>query len=130
MILADYSRPFWPLFLHVLGAMVLVGALLAVLTALALAWKDGGGGSLLRRIALRTLLLGAVPAYVAMRVGAQWLDGLGAEIEAVLNHHKARSGYATLAGSVRPVWVLRQSQIKLEKAKTVRSEAVEVLERI
>jgi hypothetical protein len=71
------------------------------------------------------------PALNAMREGTQWLDGrLGAEIEAVLNHHKARSGYATLAGSVRPVWVLRQSQIKLEKAKTVRSEAVEVLEHI
>ena len=28
MLLA-YSRPFWPLFLHVLGAMMLFGAILA-----------------------------------------------------------------------------------------------------
>ena len=48
----------------------------------------------------------------------------------MLKQHKARSGYATLAGSTRPVWVLRQSQIKLEKGKTIRSEAVEVLERM
>ena len=74
--------------------------------------------------------IAAHPA-LKMRDGAQWLDGrLGAEIEAVLKQHKARSGYATLAGSTRPVWVLRQSQIKLEKGKTIRSEAVEVLERI
>jgi DNA helicase HerA-like ATPase len=75
--------------------------------------------------------IAADPALKAARDGAQWLDGrLGTEIEAVLKQHKARSGYAALAGSTRPVWVLRQSQIKLEKGKTVRSEAVEVLERI
>jgi hypothetical protein len=75
--------------------------------------------------------IAADPALQTMRDGAQWLDGrLGTEIEAVLNHHKARTGFAALAGSTRPVWVLRQSQIKLEKGKTVRSEAVEVLERI
>ena len=35
-----YSRPFWPLFLHVLGAMVLVGAMLAVLLLTLAAWRD------------------------------------------------------------------------------------------
>jgi hypothetical protein len=70
-------------------------------------------------------------AIKAMRDGGRWLESrLGVEIEAVLNHHKARSGYATMAGAARPVWVLRQSQIKLERGKVVRSEAVEVLERI
>jgi hypothetical protein len=72
--------------------------------------------------------IAADPALKAVRDSAQWLDGhLGAEIGAVLSQHKARSGYATLAGSARPVWVLRQSQIRLEKGKTVRSETVEVL---
>jgi DNA helicase HerA-like ATPase len=70
-------------------------------------------------------------AVKVMRDGGRWLeDRLGIEIEAVLNRHKARTGYATLAGAARPVWVLRQSQLKLEKGKRVRPEAVEVLERI
>lgn len=75
--------------------------------------------------------MAADPALKAARDGAQWLAArLGPEIDAVLHKHKARSGYATLAGSTRPVWVLRQSQIKLEKGKTIRSEAVDVLEHI
>jgi DNA helicase HerA-like ATPase len=75
--------------------------------------------------------ISADPAIKLVRDGANWLENrLAAEIETVLNQHKARSGYATLAGTARPVWVLKQSQIKLEKGKTVRSETVEVLERI
>jgi hypothetical protein len=75
--------------------------------------------------------MAADPAIKVMRDGGRWLESrLGVEIETVLNHHKARSGYATLAGAVRPVWVLRQGQMKLEKGKAVRSERVEVLERI
>lgn len=73
----------------------------------------------------------ADPAIKLMRDGDRWLEGkLGVEIEAVLSHHKVRSGYATLAGAARPVWVLRRSQIKLENGKTVRSEPVEVREGI
>ena len=37
-----YSRPFWPLFLHVLGAMTLVGALLAVVLVSWVAWRRLG----------------------------------------------------------------------------------------
>src|SRR5262249_45205733 len=75
--------------------------------------------------------IAADPAIKAMRDGPRWLENrLSAEIETVLNQHKARSGYATLAGAARPVWVLRQNQIKLEKVKAVRSEAVEVVARI
>jgi hypothetical protein len=55
---------------------------------------------------------------------------LSDEIETVLKQHKARLGYATLAGAARPVLVLRHAQLKLEKAKTLRSERVEVVERI
>ena len=44
-----------------------------------------------------------------MRDSGRWLESrLGAEVEAVLSQHKARSGYATLAGATRPVWVLRR----------------------
>lgn len=63
MTLLAYSRPFWPLFLHVLGAMVLFGAILAaVLTA-----ATGH-----RRPTFQALLV-AVPAWVVLRVGAQWI---------------------------------------------------------
>ena len=75
--------------------------------------------------------IAADPDFKLMSNGAQWLEArLGGEIEAVLKQHNARSGYATLAGVARPVEVLRQSQIKLEKGKVMRSEAVVVLERL
>jgi hypothetical protein len=57
------------LFIHVAGAMVLVGAL--VLSALALqgAWRNGSVASI--RLGYRSLLVAALPAWVVMRVGAQ-----------------------------------------------------------
>jgi hypothetical protein len=64
----------FPLFLHVLGAMLLVGTLLAVATAIVLDWRRPGVDARLTRLGLRTLLLGVVPAYVVMRVGAQWTE--------------------------------------------------------
>ena len=71
MILA-YGRPFWPLFLHVLGAMTLVGAILTVAIVSFVAWPRPDV-VILRRAALRSLLFVAVPAYVVMRVGAEWI---------------------------------------------------------
>jgi hypothetical protein len=66
------SRPFWPLFLHILGAMVLVGAAATgAVAALASASSEQGGR--LRRIAFRSFLLVALPAYIVMRVGAEWI---------------------------------------------------------
>src|SRR3954453_22043776 len=62
-----------PLFLHVLGAMVLVGVLLAALIALLLQWRGGTAEETLRSFAFRSLLLVGVPAYLAMRIGAQWI---------------------------------------------------------
>jgi hypothetical protein len=67
-----YSRPFLPLFLHVLGAMVLVGAMLAVLVVAVAAWRRPEVAAL-RRAALWTLLVVALPAWVVMRIGAQWI---------------------------------------------------------
>jgi hypothetical protein len=62
----------FPLLLHVLGAMVLVGTLLAVaLVLIAAAREEGGGGA--GRLALRTLLIGSIPSYIVMRVGAEWV---------------------------------------------------------
>jgi hypothetical protein len=65
-----YSRPFFPLFLHVLGAMILVGAMLAVLVLTIAAWRRPEVAAL-RRAAFGTLLVLAIPAWVVMRIGAQ-----------------------------------------------------------
>jgi hypothetical protein len=67
-----FSRPFLPLFLHVLGAMVLVGAVLAVTLLAWTAWRRPGL-PVLARSAFWTLLTVAIPAYVVMRVGAGWI---------------------------------------------------------
>jgi len=66
-----YSRPFWPLFLHVLGAMTLFGAILTVLIVSAAAWS-GSGAPILRRAAFAAALV-AVPAYLVMRLAAEWI---------------------------------------------------------
>jgi DNA helicase HerA-like ATPase len=86
----------------------------------------------------REYLLHAVHARISADPGfkltldaGHWLESrLSSEIEVVLNRHKTRSGYATLVGVVRPVWVLRRSQIRLERGKALRSESVKVHERI
>ena len=39
VVVLAYSRPFWPLFLHVLGAMTLFGAILAAVILSAAAWR-------------------------------------------------------------------------------------------
>jgi uncharacterized membrane protein YhaH (DUF805 family) len=58
-----------PLFIHVLGAMILVGGLLT--GASALAFARGDVRSL--RLGYWTLLLVALPGYIVMRIGAQWI---------------------------------------------------------
>lgn len=71
------------------------------------------------------------PVLKAALDGSQWGEGrLASAIETMLNQHKARPGYATLAGSTRPVWVVRKGQIKLERGKTLRPETVEVVAHI
>ena len=57
----------FPLFLHVLSAMVLFGAV--VLAAISLAGDSQGG----LRLGFRSLLIGAIPAWIAMRLSAQWI---------------------------------------------------------
>jgi hypothetical protein len=63
-----------PLLLHVAGAMILVGALVAAGVALLQAARLGPGeGAGLSRFGFRTLLYAAIPAFILMRVGAQWV---------------------------------------------------------
>ena len=61
---------FW-LLIHVLGAMILVGALVLAMVALFLAWRDGSEAS--ARLAFRSLLIGVIPSWIVMRVAAQFL---------------------------------------------------------
>lgn len=60
-----------PLFVHVLGAMVLVGSLVLAVTYLVPAWR---GGSLAPvRLGFRSLLYAALPSYLVMRATAEWI---------------------------------------------------------
>jgi hypothetical protein len=72
-LLASIRPDDWnlPLFLHVLGAMTLVGALALVVASLVTA--RGGDAAVGVRLGYRSLLLGAVPGWIVMRVGAQWI---------------------------------------------------------
>jgi hypothetical protein len=60
-----------PLFLHILAAMVLVGALVLVATSLAGAWRGGSAAAV--RLGFRSLLIVAIPAWIVLRATAEWL---------------------------------------------------------
>jgi peptidoglycan biosynthesis protein MviN/MurJ (putative lipid II flippase) len=62
----------FPLLLHVLGAMVLVALLAVAAVVLSAALRSDDRAAALR-LAFRTLLIGAIPAYLVMRVGAEWV---------------------------------------------------------
>ena len=62
----------FPLLLHVGGAMLLVGSLVTVAALFLLAWRGDSPG--LIRLGFRTLLIAALPSYVLMRVGAEWIN--------------------------------------------------------
>jgi len=61
------------LFVHVAGAMLLVGALVVVLAGMGGALRRGDGAEVLTGLAFKSLLLGVLPAYLIMRVGAEWI---------------------------------------------------------
>jgi hypothetical protein len=65
----------FPLLLHVLGASILLGALIAALTAQLLAWKRESSPAVLSfaRLSFRTLLFLAIPAWFLMRIGGEWI---------------------------------------------------------
>jgi hypothetical protein len=58
------------LFVHVAGAMVLVGGLATASIAAIAGWRDEGPA--LRRFSYWTLLTVAFPGWIAMRIGAEW----------------------------------------------------------
>jgi hypothetical protein len=118
----------FPLLLHVAGAMLLVGALVVVVASMGSALRRGDGAEVLTGLAFRALLLGVLPAYILMRVGAEWIaskedvpddvDWIGIGymvsdgglllwiIAAVVAWRAARRGAAGLGGLGRAVVVL------------------------
>ena len=117
-----------PLFVHVAGAMLVVGALVVVVAATGAALRRGDAVEALTGLAFRTLLIGVIPAYILMRGGAEWiaseedvprdLDWIGIGysvadggllltlIAAVLAWRAARRGAAGPGGPGRAVFVL------------------------
>jgi hypothetical protein len=63
------------LFLHVLGAMILVGGLVTAVSAYVLGWvrQTSVAAAAFSRIGFRALLLAALPGWILMRVGAEWI---------------------------------------------------------
>ena len=57
-----------PLFIHILGAMVLIGGLLVAATSVLAARGDAR----LLRLGYMGLLAVAFPGYIVMRIGAEW----------------------------------------------------------
>lgn len=84
-----------PLFLHVLGAMLMMGVLLMAVYGFVAA-RAGVPGS--ARFGFRTLLLAGIPSYLAMRIGAQWV----ADKEGVADSDAAwiNLGYAIAEGGM------------------------------
>src|SRR5687767_6165378 len=74
--------------------MVLVGTLVVAVAALAGEWRarEARDAAALRRIAFGTLLAGALPSYVLMRVGAEWIGSEENvdEIDAAWGRHRLR----------------------------------------
>jgi hypothetical protein len=62
-----------PLFLHVLGAIVLFGGVASVAVLASTALREKAHTVMLQRAAFTTTLLLVWPAFIAMRVGGQWV---------------------------------------------------------
>ena len=112
-----YTGPFWPLFLHVLGAMILFGAVIAALAA-------GAAGH--RAAAFRSLLI-AVPAWVLMRGGAQWTYSHG--YSALKNQTWLTIGFNVADGGLLVLllalgfayWSQRTSSVRVSRIATALS---------
>ena len=84
------SRPTdwnFPLFVHVLGAMILVGGLLTGASTLAFA----RGNARFLRLGYWTLLAVALPGWIVMFVGANWIS--------------AKEGWDDLPEEAQPTWI-------------------------
>jgi hypothetical protein len=76
-------------FVHVAGAMILVGGLVTAAGAGILGWRDATGG--LRRFAALTLFAVALPGWIIMRVGAEWIY--------------SKEGWDDVPDKLQPTWL-------------------------
>ena len=79
----------FPLLVHVFGALVLVGALTTAVALQFAAWRTDRLE--LGRLAFRTLLFIAFPAWWVMRIGAQWIY--------------SKEGWDDLPDEAVPTWI-------------------------
>jgi hypothetical protein len=77
----------FPLFLHVLGAMILVGGLLSGASTLGFARDDVR----FLRLGYWSLLVVSLPGWVLMRIGAQWIS--------------SKEGWDDLPEALEPRWL-------------------------
>ena len=63
----------FPLFLHVLGSVLLFGGIASLVVVSVAGLRIPDHAALLRRLAFWTTLVVVWPAYIVMRVGAQWI---------------------------------------------------------
>jgi hypothetical protein len=82
------------LFLHVLGAMILVGGTLTCATMLGFARGDVR----LLRFGYWSLLAVALPGYILMRIGAQWIYSKEGLDDAPIDFTWAAIGFAVADG--------------------------------
>jgi hypothetical protein len=76
-------------FVHVAGAMVLVGAVVTAATAGLVGWR--AQGDRLLRFSYWTLLAVALPAWIVMRIGAEWAY--------------SKEGWDDLPDKLQPTWL-------------------------
>lgn len=76
-------------FVHVLGAMVLVGALVTAAAMSLIGWRDESSD--LRRRSVQALLIVALPAWFVMRIAAQWAYTSG--------------GWDEIPDDLEPAWI-------------------------
>lgn len=64
-----------PLLLHIFGASILVAGLITALSFQLVGWarETPGGAAMLARYGYLSLLVLALPGWILMRVGAQWV---------------------------------------------------------
>ena len=88
-VLATVRPDDWnfPLFVHVVGAMILVGGLVTGAAALAFAKDDAK----LLRLGFWALMLVSFPGWIIMRLGAQWIY--------------TREGWDKVPNSLIPNWL-------------------------
>ncbi len=76
-------------FVHVIGAMILVGGLITAAGAGIIGWRDEQAS--LRRLSALTLFAVALPGWIIMRLGAEWAY--------------SKEGWDDLPDKLQPTWL-------------------------